>query len=410
MGKEVAVIGGGASGLVAAITAARCGAQVYILERMNRVGKKILATGNGRCNLTNIYIDVNRYHGKNPKFFYGAYSQFDVDKTIEFFKELGIMCRIEEEGKVYPYSLQASSVLDVLRYEVEKLNIKEICDAEVKQIKVVKKGFEILIKDGRVFNAQKVIIATGGKASPNLGSNGSGYDIATDLGHKIIEPYPALVQLRLNAPFLKAIKGVKFDGEASIEVDNKVIKREKGEILYTDYGISGPPILQLSRVAVEYLGKSKRPFIVVDMFPEFELEILEDIIKKRIEKSQEKPLDFSFVGFLNKKIIPIILKQSGIKDIHIRCKDLKYDNIKSIVKMLKEMKLEVIGTQSWSEAQVTAGGIDVSQVNPKTLESKIVPNVYFSGEVLDIDGDCGGFNLQWAWSSGYVAGYNAAID
>ncbi|QCX32776.1 NAD(P)/FAD-dependent oxidoreductase [Caloramator sp. E03] len=407
-GKTVAVIGGGAAGLVASITAAREGAEVFILERMNRVGKKILATGNGRCNLTNMYIDISRYHGKNPKFFYGAYSQFDVNKTMDFFEEIGIMCSIQDDGKVYPYSFQASSVLDVLRYEIERLNVKEVCDTEVKQIKPVKGGFVIITKDGRNFNANSVIVATGGKASPNLGSNGSGYDIAAALGHKIIEPSPALVQLRLNAPFLKAIKGVKFEGEASIEVDNKVLKKEKGEILYTDYGISGPPILQLSRTAVENINKSKKPFIVVDMFPDFESDRLEEIIIKRIKSSPYKPIDFSFVGLINKKMIPVILKLADIKDIHIRCGDLNENYISSIVKIMKSLKLEIIGTQSWTEAQVTAGGIDVSDINPKTLESKIVPNLYFAGEILDIDGDCGGFNLQWAWSSGYVAGYNAA--
>ncbi|MCX7885001.1 MAG: NAD(P)/FAD-dependent oxidoreductase [Caloramator sp.] len=406
--NTVAVIGGGASGLIAAITAARNGGKVYILERMNRVGKKILATGNGRCNLTNVNIDINRYHGRNPKFFYGAYSQFDVNNTIEFFEELGIMCRIEEEGKVYPYSNQASSVLDVLRYEIERLNVMEVCEAEVIQIKFRKGAFELITKDGRNFEAKSVILSAGGKASPNLGSNGSGYKLAKDFGHKIVEPYPALVQLRLNAPFLKALKGVKFEGEASIEAEGKILQSEKGEILFTDYGISGPPILQLSRTAVVNLNKDKKPFIIVDMFPQFDLDELGKIIEKRITQSPHKTIEFSFVGLLNKRIIPVVLKESGIGNINIKAGEIQYSQIKSISKTLKSMKMEIIGTQSWTEAQVTAGGIDVSDINPKTLESKLIPNLYFAGEILDIDGDCGGFNLQWAWSSGYVAGLYAA--
>ncbi|SKA81405.1 hypothetical protein SAMN05443428_10455 [Caloramator quimbayensis] len=406
--KKVAVIGGGASGLIAAISAARNGAQVYILERMNRVGKKILATGNGRCNLTNVNIDIKRYHGKNPKFFYGAYSQFDVNKTIEFFEDLGIMCRVEEEGKVYPYSNQSSSVLDVLRYEIERLNVMEICDAEVAQIKFRKGEFKLITKDGRNFKAESVILSAGGKASPNLGSNGSGYKLAKDFGHKLVEPYPALVQLRLNAPFLKALKGVKFEGEASVEAGGKMLQSEKGEILFTDYGISGPPILQLSRIAVENLNKDKKPFICVDMFPQFDFDEMEKIIEKRIVSSPYKTIEFSFVGLLNKRIIPVVLKESGISNINVKAQEIQLSQIKSISKTLKSMKMEIIGTQSWTEAQVTAGGIDVSDINPKTLESKLTPNLYFAGEILDIDGDCGGFNLQWAWSSGYISGLYAA--
>lgn len=406
--NHVAVVGGGASGLIAAIAAARNGAEVIILERMNRVGKKILATGNGRCNLTNVYIDISRYHGTNPGFIFGAYRQFNVEKTIEFFEELGVACHEEEGGKIFPYSGQASSVLDVMRYEIERLNVKEICEAEIKQIKACKKGFELITKDGRTFNTDKVIVAAGGKAGPNLGSNGSGYSLVAPFGHKLVEPFPALVQLRLNAQFLKALKGVKFDGEAAIEVDGEEIQKEKGEILFTDYGISGPPIFQLSRRAGEQLKKGRKPFIRIDMFPYLYKEEVEKLIEKRIDFNPQKPLDFSFVGLLNKRLIPVIIKEAGINNMHIQCGDISKDDIKSIVEILKNWRIEITGTQSWMDAQVTAGGIDVKDVNPVTMESKLVPGLYLAGEILDIDGDCGGFNLQWAWSSGYTAGYHAA--
>jgi predicted Rossmann fold flavoprotein len=408
--KKVIVIGGGASGIMAAIIAARNGANVIILERMNRVGKKILATGNGRCNLTNMYIDIQRFHGKNPNFAYAALSRFDVKQTIDFFESLGVACKEEEGGKVYPFSDQASSVLDVLRYELSTLGVEERCGSEVERILPNKNGFSVILKDGIKINGERVIIATGGKASPNLGSNGSGYSLAEALGHTIISPMPALVQLKLNASFLKALKGVKFIGEASIESGKKTLRKERGEILFTDYGISGPPILQLSRKANELLSDKSTPWIVIDMFPDLEENELYELLKARFENNPTKPLDFSFVGLLNKRLIPVVLKEAGIKSLQIPCKQVTNDEINNIIKILKYWKIEITGTQSWMSAQVTAGGINVKEVNPQTMESKLVKGLYFCGEVLDIDGDCGGFNLQWAWSSGYVAGIHSALD
>lgn len=407
--NNVLIIGGGAAGIIAAIAAKRAGAEVTILEKNSRIGRKILATGNGRCNLTNVNIDISRYHGKHPEFIYGPLSRFDYYRTIDFFEDLGIAHKVEDEGKVFPISNQASSVLDVLRYELEGIDVNIVCDAEV--IDLTKKEnnkFMAVTKDGRTFKAHKVIITAGGKASPDLGSNGSGYELARRLGHRIIEPFPALVQLRLSAKFLKQIQGIKFEGDAEIIADDGVVRTEKGEILFTDYGISGPPILQLSRKASEHLQRGERVYIKVALVNFLTRDELENLLISRFQRGAKKPLSFNFVGFLNKKLVPVVLKEAGISDINKPSASVTAGERKRIVDILQDWRFEVTGTNPWPSAQVTAGGIDVGELEGKTMESKLVPGLYFAGEIIDIDGDCGGYNLQWAWSSGFIAGENVA--
>ncbi|GAB6181463.1 NAD(P)/FAD-dependent oxidoreductase [Desulfotomaculum defluvii] len=407
--NEIIVIGGGAAGLFAAIVAGRSGAHVTILERNQRVGKKILATGNGRCNLTNMDMNPQHFHGSSPKFALAALHRFDNYRTIEFFEQLGISHKVEDRGKVFPFSNQASSVLDVLRHELEHLGVEIVVDAEVKEIKKVKNGFDITIKNGQRYFAPKIILATGGKAAPNLGSTGSGYQLAEKLGHRFIETYPALVQLKLAEPFLKQIKGIKFDGVAEIIVDKKVQAKAQGEILFTEYGISGPPIFDLSRTAAQGLHKNKRVLLRISLITHLSREDLAQYIKKRFSDNPTKNLSFSFVGFINKQLIPVLLKQAGIGDINKKVAEVTSAERDKIIDILLDWQFEVIGTNTWTAAQVTAGGVDVRDINPQTMESKIVSGLYFAGEIMDIDGDCGGYNLQWAWSSGYVAGKSAAL-
>jgi len=407
-GPDVIVVGGGAAGLLAAIVARRHGAQVTLLERNQRVGKKILATGNGRCNLTNTDMQLSHFHGSHPKFAYPALNKFDNCQTIEFFERLGISHKVEERGKVFPFSNQASSVLDVLRHELEELGVETVVEAEVKEIKKGPRGFEILVKGGRQYSGQRVILATGGKAAPNLGSTGSGYELAQKLGHRLVEPFPALVQLKLAEPFLKSIKGIKFDGDAEILVKDKTVARARGEILFTEYGISGPPIFDLSRTAAHWLQKKERVWLRVIMINHYSRDELAAYVTKRFQDNPGKTLAFSFVGFINKQLVPVLLKQAGIQDIHKKVAEVTAREREKIIDILQDWRFGVTGTNPWSAAQVTAGGIDVRDVNPQTMESKIVPGLFFAGEILDIDGDCGGYNLQWAWSSGYVAGESAA--
>lgn len=410
-GKKVLVIGGGASGMLAAIVAARNGGEVKIYEQMQRVGKKLLATGNGRCNITNRDIKLERYHGNNREFASFGLEEFDVNHTIDFFESIGITLREEDEGKLYPYSGQASSVLDIMRYELKRLGVEEICDMEIKKIINSKdRGkLSIVLKDGSEEKADSVILATGGRANANLGSTGTGYRLATELGHKLTSTFPALVQLKSSFPYLKAAAGVKFIGEAQLFVKGTLLRKESGELLFTEYGISGPPILQLSRAARESIESGKQPILQLDMFPELTFEELKALVNKKVQLDNLKGIDFCLVGLVNKKLIPIILKLSGIEDLHLVSSQITETQLNNIVSNMKKLQLEINGTQPWRDAQVTAGGIDVMDINETTMESKRVKGLFFCGEIIDIDGDCGGFNLQWAWSSGYIAGTNSVL-
>ena len=404
---NVAVIGGGAAGITAAIAARRKGAIVTILESNQRIGKKILATGNGRCNLTNITTNIANYHGNNPRFAFSVLSQFGVEQTLDFFARLGVAHKIKEEGKVFPFSLQASSVLDVLRYELESIGVHVHCGAEVAGIAHNKSGFTLALRNGGEFRADRVIIATGGKAAPHFGSTGSGYALALSLGHRIVEPFPALVQLKLSSYYLKQIKGIKFEGTAEIVLEDKSLQAASGEILFTEYGISGPPILTLSRKAGECLKKNQSPWLKLVLLDSFTAGELEELLAERFGNNPGKTLTFSFVGFINKQLSPVILKEAGV-DLNKAAGKVTAAELKKIVHILLDWRFPVTGTTSWPAAQVTAGGVDVNDIDSKTMESRIVPTLYFAGEVLDIDGDCGGYNLQWAWSSGFIAGESAS--
>lgn len=407
---RVGIVGGGAAGMTAAIAAARRGARVTLLERMDRVGKKILATGNGRCNLSNTDPDISYYHGTNPKFVYGALSRFGFHQTMEFFEELGIAWKVEDGGKVFPVSNQASSVLDVLRFELEVQGVKILTGAEVKGIDLVRGEFKVQLEDGKRLTFHRLIIATGGRAAPNLGSNGSGYGLARQLGHSIVTPFPALVQLKLAADFLKQIAGVKFDYRAEIMVRDKAVAGAAGEILFTNYGISGPPILALSRRAGAYLARGEKVYLKLKIIDYMSRAELDAFLTRRLQGQAHKTLAFSFVGFIHKKLVPVLLREAGIREPNKPAGQVTGAERKALVDILQDWRFEVTGTNGWVAAQVTAGGVDVREINQKDMSSRLVPGLYFAGEVMDIDGDCGGFNLQWAWSSGYVAGSHAAAS
>lgn len=409
MPKNIIVVGGGASGIMAAIVARRNGADVTILERNDRVGKKLLTTGNGRCNYTNTTIGNNNilenYHSENPKFIYSALYGFDLYKTIDFFEMLGIT-PVVEDNKVFPNSLQASSVLDVLRYEIENLGIKLITEAYVVEIKK-NKNFMLKLKDGRIFESDKVILATGGKAMPASGSDGNGYRLAKSFGHKVTDIFPGLVQLNLEGNIFKQLKGIKFPGVARLFSNNKFIMEDGGDILFTDYGISGPPILQLSRTALDYLRKGEEIRLRVSIIINKTKEELYHYLSRRFEFMPNKTVKEALIGLIHKRLIIPILKEINVdKDKNVL--KLSTDELESLTNILTSWEFKIIGSQGWGQAQVTAGGIDTRDIDDKTMESKLISGLYIIGELLDVDGNCGGFNLQWAWSSGYIAGYNAA--
>jgi predicted Rossmann fold flavoprotein len=265
-GKNIIVVGGGASGMIAAISARRLGATVTILEKNPRVGKKILATGNGRCNFSNVNTGVEYYNGNNPEFVHSALSSFTVDDTIRFFEKLGIQHKVEDFGKIFPMSDQASSVLDVLLYELKDLGINILCNANVTVIFKDNSRFTVKLQDGKTYHSDRLILATGGKAMPSSGSDGSGHVLAKQLGHSVTDTFPALVQLMLEGPYFKRIEGVKFVGTAEVICEGRSIAGDRGDILFANYGVSGPPILQVSRKAGELLNAGKEVYIKVSIF------------------------------------------------------------------------------------------------------------------------------------------------
>lgn len=404
---KVLVIGGGAAGMMAAISARIHGADVTILERNNRIGKKILATGNGRCNYTNMNLSINNYHGKNKKFPYSCLSQFTVDDTIEFFERLGIVPAQEENGKVFPLSFQSSSILDVLRFEIESLGIEVLTDSYVINIKKGKK-FLVALKDGRTVYGDKVIITTGGNAAPNTGSDGNGYTLAQELGHSIEKTFPGLIQLKLEGDFFKKVDGVKFVGTVELYHKNKVLKEDRGDVLFTSYGISGPPILQLSRTALEFLNMGKNIELKVSIINKTQEELY-DYLQYRFSFMPKKTIEIGLIGLINKRLIIPILKEIGI-DRNKQIANLSKDEVRTIANILTDFRFNIIGSKSWKDAQITAGGVRTVEINNSTMESKLVKGLFFAGEIMDVDGDCGGFNLQWAWSSGYIAGQNAVLE
>lgn len=396
---KIGIIGGGAAGLMSAIAAKNDNTDVVILEKESRVGRKILATGNGRCNMTNMGAGEKHYHSEDISFIRGAINHFWVEDTLALFDEMGILWKEEEKGKIYPYSDTASSVLDVLRRRVNSIGVRTECDFAVNSIKKTDRTFTVKAKDGREEVFDRVIVATGGKAGSSLGSDGSGYNLLKAFGHTITPLYPSLVQIKTETELVKKLKGIKVQAEVRIGD-----RSETGELLFTDYGISGPPVFSLS----SYLDNNKE--VIIDLMPEYSREKVYDIICERCAFLYDVPLEDFFVGMLNKRVGQAVLKKVGIAPLSRLSGTLSDKEIKSLVEEIKTLKLKITGTASWNNAQVTKGGASVKEFNSVTMESELVEGLYACGEILDIDGDCGGYNLQWAWSSGYLAGLNASRE
>ncbi|NQT26188.1 NAD(P)/FAD-dependent oxidoreductase [candidate division KSB1 bacterium] len=393
--------------MMAAITAAEQGANIQILERLPRVGKKLLATGNGHCNLSNLNSEMNHYHG-NPDFIQLIFSQFDRNDTLELFENMGLSWIAESDfGRVFPRSMQASSVLDILRNAMAQRGITENCDATVQRIERTKHDFLIKLGGGDTLQADRVILAAGGRASPNMGSNGSGFTLAEQLGHSIRTPSPAIVQLIWDEPFSKSLKGLKIQASISLKSDGNELRSEIGEIHFMEDGLSGIPALQMARLVNESLEKEQIPVLHINLLPDLQSDDIHKQLMDRMDHFKNQPVQESLISLVHKRLIPVLLKEARIPCDTI-CSQLNESPVKSLMDALICWKIPVTGTRSWSSAQVTAGGIVTDEVYPSTLESKLVPGLYFAGEIMDVDGDCGGYNLQWAWSSGWVAGKSAA--
>ena len=403
---DLIIVGGGASGLMAAILAKDFGLDVAIVEGTDRVGKKILTTGNGRCNISNSSISYpfKNYHSSNKDFFINALNSFSIDDTRNFFLSLGLPIIELEDNKLYPQSLQASSVVDIFRLAIEDRNIPLYTNCKIKTIHK-KNKFKLSTDNDefKEFSCRKLLLCCGGKSAVKTGSDGSGHKLAENLGHNITKLMPGIVQLKLDYPRLKGLSGIKFDGKVSLISNKKVIREEFGEILFTDYGISGPPILQLSSTVSRYLNKNEDLWIKVDMMSDKSLDEVSNFIYGHLSMFSHRSISNSLIGIINKKLIPILLKDIGVDNIHIPCFDLDWQYQNELINRLKDWKFKCIGTKEFQNAQVTVGGVDTIEIDSNSLESKIVKDLYFAGEILDVDGDCGGFNLQWAWSSAYFA-------
>ena len=420
MKNDVIIVGAGASGMVAGICAARRGKKVLIIDRMAKPGKKIYATGNGKCNYTNLEYDYDSYRGEDTSIVGEVIERFNAENTIDFFEELGILAK-NKNGYIYPYSEQASSVVEVLLMELDNLGVKILLEENVEKIvkngnSNIDKSIEIdsdginkdyckkcnkyedkeeytVVTDKNKHVCSKVILATGGMASPKLGSNGSGYALAESLGHSIVKPNKALVQLKTKGKEYKSLSGVRIQGKVTMYIEGEDRRTNYGEFVFTDYGISGIPIMQLSRYAAVGLSKKKKVRIELDFFPDIDDKELLVLLRNRQKNCYYKDNYELLIGMINSKLAVYIDRKSN-------------GRLEAMIRYMKKLPMEIVDTNSWDNAQVTAGGVSTKEIDSKTMESKLSKGLYITGELMDIDGTCGGYNLQWAWATGYIAGNN----
>lgn len=397
----VGIIGAGAAGMAAALAATENkNTQVVLLERQARVGRKLQATGNGRCNLSNVYATKQGYHGEEPDFAKNALSELNPEATLAWFRSLGLFTVTEDSGKIYPYSDQANSVVDVLRLALDRPNVDLRTGFEVQKITKKDAGFVVSNGEESVC-CDKLIVACGGLAGTKLGGSMSGYKLLGKLGHKSTRLRPSLVQLKSGWGGLASLKGVRANCNVKIYNEGKLFAESTGELQFTEYGLSGPVIFEVSRDVCQSAGKWVAQ---LDMLPLFTAKELENELCRRAKT--DLPMEELLTGILHNRLGRVLTKAAGIKNKQL-AKDLTADEIAEVVRTVKEFDVILTEPMGMENAQVTAGGILTRDFNPKTMESKLVPGLYACGEVLDIDGDCGGYNLQWAWSSGYLAGKSA---
>ena len=394
---DVIIIGGGASGMMAALTAAENGRSVLLLERQSRVGRKLLATGNGRCNLTNYNTSPARYHGEDGFCAY-ALRAFDVGSTLQYFASLGLLTVNEDSGRVYPMSNMAGSVLDVLRYGLEHPRIEVRTGQVVTAVKRTAEGFTVRTETD-AFTAGKLILAAGGCAGSKVGGVMDGYRLAKALGHHRTALYPSLVQLKTDPTYPRALKGVKAECGITVLRGSGTVAENRGEVLFTEYGVSGPAIFDISR-AVATGGEGL--VCALDFFPDWDLREVLDWLRMRRQAMQAHEASTLLVGSCHTRLGQMLCKAAGFTSQPAA--DLTDSDLERIARQAKHFALPITGTCGFDQAQVTAGGLCTDEFDPETMGSRLVPGLYACGEVLDVDGDCGGFNLQWAWSSGHLAG------
>lgn len=406
---QIGIIGAGASGLMSAIIAKETNKNLNIVlyEANNMIGKKILASGNGRCNISNENLSVNKYIGLDNNFVSYILENLSFNNFKRYCEQNGLYFNINEDGKAYPLSNEAKSVVKFFEKKIQELNIEvklntKIIDIEKKDNKFLLKSF-----DDNTYKHDKIIITSGLGAVHALGSNESGLDFAKNFGHNINFTYPSLVGLKLNSNFHHKLSGVKQKAKVSLYIDNTKEHEITDDILFTKYGISGFAILDISQYASYYISLHQKVELVINLFPTFErnkvLSMLEKVLKVNVERKVVDALS----GIISLKLAPIIVELSKL-DKEIKCKDINQKNIKNILNNLINLKVEVNGTAGFEHAEVSGGGILTSEINNKTLQSKLDKNLYFGGEILDIVGLRGGYNFHFAWGCGYLIGKHLA--
>jgi len=374
-----------------------------LLEQNNKIGKKILVSGNGKCNITNKYIGPHRFHSHNPNFIKKVLKEYGFDEIEKFFTSIGLILTEEKEGKMFPLSLQASTVVALLEYEALRLGVEILCNCTVTDIDKKAEIFSLKTSQGTK-RCSQLVLTSGSIAAPQLGGSNAGYTFATKLGHSLIPRHPSLVQLCSEETWVKECAGVKVAGVAKLTANGEYITEKKGDLLFTNYGISGLAILDLSREVSIRLANFDYCELSLDLMPKFGKEKLTNLLLTTIQKESKKPIHLWLQSIINKKLITIILKQSKSK-VQTE-KDLNRKELNKLVHTIKNLKLSINDTKGFKGAEVATGGIDTREINPQTMESKLVDNLFFAGEILDVDGDRGGFNFHWAWVTGLRVGQN----
>ena len=399
---KIGIIGGGASGMAAALAAAENpAAEILLFERQARVGRKLQATGNGRCNLTNLHAGTMGYHGEDEDFAKYALSIFDPEQTIAWFGKLGLLTVAEDSGRVYPYSDQANSVVDILRFSLERDNIQVLSSCEVTKVKKTGEGFLISTGEEK-FTCDKVIIACGGLAGTKLGGSMSGYKLLASFGHRSTKLRPTLVQVKCDWKVVASLKGVRANCHVRVLQDGQLRNESAGELQFTEYGLSGPVIFEVSRdvcTGGEWVVR-------LDFLPQLEENAL--LTQLRSRKATKLPVEELLTGILHNRLGRVLTRAAGVRGDMIA--ELTDDELIAVCRTVKDFEIILTEPLGMDSAQVTAGGVRTQDFDPCTMESRLVPGLYACGEVLDIDGDCGGYNLQWAWSSGRLAGLCAGKE
>ena len=414
--SKVLIIGGGAAGMMAAAFAAKNGNRVEVFEKNEKLGKKLFITGKGRCNITNA-ADLEDFFSavtSNPKFLYSAFYSFTNEQVISFFEELGVRTKVERGGRVFPVSDHSSDVIQALKSEMERLGVKINLNAEVKELITEKNSTRetvngIRLVSGKKISGDAVIVATGGISYPSTGSTGDGYRFARRCGHKVSELSPSLVPMEVKEWYAGELMGLSLRNiEIRITDGKKKLYQEFGEMLFTHYGVTGPVILSASSIVGKKL-KDTELTLHIDLKPALTEEQLDKRVLREFETNHNRQFKNAVDSLFPSKLRPVIVELSGIpeeKKVHEITKEERL----RFVRLIKDFTMTLTGLRDYNEAIITKGGVSVKEIDPGTMESKLVKGLYFAGEVLDLDAVTGGYNLQIAWSTGYLAGMNAGVE